>query len=357
MKKIMVTGLIFGLAFSSIIVRGVTGQETAGQILAKLNNLSPEKRQKALIEGAKLEGELTIYSGMRQDQLVPFSKMFNKRFPFLKVNAFRVAGRRAVIKTQTEFRAGQHLVDVVNGRSTVGYALKMGGILDPYFSPQRKFIPAAYKDKEGYFPPLYVIPVVLGYNPNLVKPSEVPKRYEDLLDPKWKGKIFLDTEDFEWFTVLLNQFGREKGLKFMKKLAKQDLLLRRGRTLQTQLLLAGERHMAVSLHAHTVLDFKEKGAPIDWTILDPFFAKVNVISLIRHAPHPHAAALYIDWALSEEGQSKITTFGRVVTRKGIKQRFPELLNKEYIIVSAKMIGPDLARTIEEYQEIFHRSGR
>jgi len=79
MKKIMVTGLIFGLAFSSIIVRGVTGQETAGQILAKLNNLSPEKRQKALIEGAKLEGELTIYSGMRQDQLVPFSKMFNKR--------------------------------------------------------------------------------------------------------------------------------------------------------------------------------------------------------------------------------------------------------------------------------------
>ncbi len=354
MKKIMVTGLIFGLAFSSIIVRGVTGQETAGQILAKLNNLSPEKRQKALIEGAKLEGELTIYSGMRQDQLVPFSKMFNKRFPFLKVNAFRVAGRRAVIKTQTEFRAGQHLVDVVNGRSTVGYALKMGGILDPYFSPQRKFIPAAYKDKEGYFPPLYVIPVVLGYNPNLVKPSEVPKRYEDLLDPKWKGKIFLDTEDFEWFTVLLNQFGREKGLKFMKKLAKQDLSLRRGRTLQTQLLLAGERYMAVALHAHSVLDFKEKGAPIDWTILDPYFAKVNVITLIQHAPHPYAAALYIDWSLSEEGQSKITTFGRVVTRKGIKQRFPELLKKEYIIVSAKMIGPVLARTIKEYQEIFMR---
>ncbi len=182
----------------------------------------------------------------------------------------------------------------------------------------------------------------------------MPKSYEDLLDPKWKGKIFLDTEDFEWFTVLLDQFGREKGLRFMKKLVKQDLSLRRGRTLQTQLLLAGERYMAVALHAHSVLDFKEKGAPIDWTILDPYFAKVNVITLIRNAPHPYAAALYIDWSLSEEGQSKITTFGRVVTRKGIKQRFPELLKKEYIIVSAKMIGPVLARTIKEYQEIFMR---
>lgn len=354
MKKMMVTGLIFCLAFSSIIVRDVKGQETAEQVLAKLNGLSSEKRQKALIEGAKAEGEVTIYGSMRQDQLTPFVKAFNKRFPFLKVNAFRVSGRRQVTKIQTEFRAGKHLVDVVNGRSTVGYALKKGGVLGSYQSPQREFIPTAYKDKEGYFSPLYVIPVVLAYNPNLVKPSEVPKRYEDLLDPKWKGKLFLDTEDFEWFIVLLEHFGREKGLQYMNKLAKQDLSLRRGRTLQTQLLLAGEKSIAVALHAHSVLDFKKKGAPIDWTILDPYYSKVNVITLARHAPHPHAAALFIDWALSEEGQSKITTFGRVVTRKGIKQRFPELLEKGYLLVDPAMIGPVLARTIKEYQEIFMR---
>ncbi len=78
MKKMMVAGLIFSLAFSLIIARGVTAQETAGQILAKLNNLPPEKRQKALIEGAKLEGEVTIYSGMRQDQLTPLSEDVQK---------------------------------------------------------------------------------------------------------------------------------------------------------------------------------------------------------------------------------------------------------------------------------------
>lgn len=352
MKKMMVIALIFGLTFSLSFVPVVKGRETSGQILAKLNNLSPQKRQKVLIKEAKVEREVTIYSSMRQDQLSVFTEAFSRRFPFLKVNAFRVSGTRQAAKVQAEYRAGRHEVDITSALASTAYAIKKEGILNPYPTPQRKFFPTSPGDKAGYFAPLYVVPVVLGYNISQVKKSEVPKSYEELLRPTWKGKMLLDTDDFEWFAVVLQHFGREKGIKYMKKLAQQNLSMRRGRTLQTQLVMAGESPLGIALHGHSVLDFKEKGAPIDWTILDPYFAKANVIGLAKHAPHPHAAALFIDWALSKEGQSKITSFGRVSARRGVQQRFPALAKRDYILVDPNMLGPIIGRITKEHREIF-----
>ena len=345
-------GTIFALALSLIAVQGASAQETAGQILAKLNKLAPEARTKALINGAKAEGDLVVYSSMRQDQLSPFTQLFRKRYPFLKVTAFRVSGQRQATKVGTEFRAGRHQVDVLSALSATAYQEKKQGIIDPYFSPERKFFPKAYVDREGYFTPLYVVPIVLGYNIGQVKRNEVPQSYEDLLDPQWKRKMLLDTDDFEWFAGLLSHFGREKGLAYMKKLAQQDLSMRRGRTLQTQLVIAGERPVGIALHGHSVLDFEEKGAPISWAILDPYMAKPNVIMLVRHAPHPHAAALYIDWALSQEGQTKITTFGRVAVRKGIQQRFPGLVKKSFTLVDPDMIGPVIGSVTKQHRQVF-----
>ncbi len=354
MKEMLRILLILSLTFLLTVIPQVSeaAQETAGQILAKLNKLTPEKRQKALMEGAKAEGEVTFYSSLQAVQLDPFAKAFNKRFPFLKVNTYRVSGNKQVIKIQTEFNAGRHAVDVINGSAEQASAIKKVGALEPYRTPQGEFFPASYKDKEGYFTSFYVIPIVLGYNTNLVKRSEVPKNYEDLLDPKWKGKMFLDNEAYEWFAVLLKHLGREKGLQYMRRLAKQDISMQRGRTGQTQLLMAGERPIGIVLSGHNVLDFKDRGAPIDWAILDPYFSQANMIMLARHAPHPHAAALLIDWSLSEEGQTTITTFGRVVARKGVKQRFAALVEKESVLVDPEMIGPILEETTREFRAIF-----
>ena len=72
----------------------------------------------------------------------------------------------------------------------------------------------------------------------------------------------------------------------------------------------------------------------------------------RPAPHPYAAALFIDWKLSKGGQSVIAAIGRVVARKGVEQRFPALLEMEYLLVDFDMIGPVLSKSTQEYQEIF-----
>jgi iron(III) transport system substrate-binding protein len=101
--------------------------------------------------------------------------------------------------------------------------------------------------------------------------------------------MFLDDEAFEWFAVRLKHYGREKGLQYMKR-------------------------VGIYFSGHTALDLKDKDAPIDWVALDPYFAQANMLMLAKHAPHPYAAALFMDWGLSEKGQAMITTFGRVVAR-------------------------------------------
>lgn len=344
------TLLLMSLSASAAFA-GAAG-DTAGSILAKLSKLPAEQRQKILVEKARAEGEVSFYSSLQAQQIDPFIRVFQKRYPFIRVNPYRVSGNRQVIKIQTEMNAGNHLFDVTNGSSEQASAIKKIGAIDPYFSPQRDFYNAPNKDKEGFFTSLYVIPIVLGYNTNLVKRQDAPKTYEDLLQPRWKSHMFLDDEAYEWFAVLLKHMGREKGLQYMRALARQDLRLVRGRTAQSQLLSAGERPVAIALSGHTVLDLKARGAPIDLAIVDPYFAQANKLMLARHAPHPHAAALFIDWALSEEGQSMITTFGRVVARKGVKQRFPELVEKDSFLVDVDFIGPLLDQSGKEFSQIF-----
>jgi iron(III) transport system substrate-binding protein len=248
--------------------------------------------------------------------------------------------------------AGKSLVDVINVSGEEAAALKKIGALDPYLSPQREFFPASAKDKDGYLTAMSFLTMVLGYNTNLVKRADVPKNYDDLLQPKWKGQMFLDNEAYDWFAVLLKHFGREKGLQYMRALAKQDLALMRGRTAQAQLLVAGERAVGIVQSGNTMLDYKAKGAPVDMSILDPYLALSNSIMLAKHALHPYAAALLIDWSLSEEGQSVVTSFGRVVLRKGVKQRFPELMEKELFVTDSEFLGPILEESAREFRQIF-----
>ena len=350
MKPFLQFAFAFLLAFSPGLVAGGAAPETAGSVLAKVNKLPPDQRQKVLMEKAKAEGEVTFYSSLQTQQIEPFIQNFRKHYPFIKVNPYRVSGNKQVLKIQSELNAGRTLVDVTNGSAEQAFAIRKIGALDPYDSPQRKFYNG--ETKEGYFTSFYIIPLVLGYNTNLLKPNEAPKSYEALLDPKWKGQMFLDNEAYEWLAVMEKNFGKEKALDYMKKLVRQDIRLTRGRTAQSQLIVAGERPIGIILSGHTVLDLRAAGAPINLVALDPYFAQANKLMLARHAPHPHAAQLFIDWALSEEAQTIITSFGRVVARKGVKQRFPELMEKDPFIVDIDFLGPIMDRVGKEFTQIF-----
>ncbi|MBM4264972.1 MAG: extracellular solute-binding protein [Deltaproteobacteria bacterium] len=346
------TRLILVAIFYLWTAHFAAAQETAGAVLAKIAKLPPEARQKALAEGAQREREVTFYSSLQPPQIEPYARAFSKRYPFIKVNSVRISGSRVVTRVQSEMNGGRNLVDVVNVSGEEAAALKKVGTLDPYNSPQREFYPPSARDKDGYFSVVSLITMVLGYNSNMVKKAEAPKSYDDLLQPRWKGQMFLDNEAFDWFAVLLKHLGREKGLQYMRALAKQDVTLIRGRTAQAQLLVAGEKPIAIVQSGNTMLDYKAKGAPVDLSILDPYMALSNYIMLAKHAPHPHAAALFIDWSLSEEGQQLMTSYGRVILRKGVKNRFPELVEKEPFLTDAEFLGPMLEEGVRDFRQIF-----
>jgi iron(III) transport system substrate-binding protein len=179
MAETLFTALISLLAFTrAVSATPASAQETAGQVLAKLEKLSAENRQKVLVERARSEKEVTFYSSLQTADAEPYVKAFNKRYPFIKVNIYRISGQKQVIMIQSEFNAGRHAFDITNASAAQAFGIKKTGALDSYQSPQRQYFSTAHKDKEGYFTPTYIVPVVLGYNTNMVKRNETPKRYE-----------------------------------------------------------------------------------------------------------------------------------------------------------------------------------
>jgi iron(III) transport system substrate-binding protein len=181
----------------------------------------------------------------------------------------------------------------------------------------------------------------------------MPKSYDDLLHPRWKGKMVLDTQDADWFHTLLEHWGEEKGLAFMKRLAQLQPEMRTGHTLEAQLLAAGEYSISPILYGYRVAQIMAEGAPVDFTMFDPVISKPRMSALAKQAPHPHAAILFLDWIIGPEAQTMIAQeFGRGPVRKGMKSKYSRLDRDSYVVVPADTIAPMYRKRLQQYQQIF-----
>lgn len=143
-------------------------------------------------------------------------------------------------------------------------ALMENKLLGTYVSPEAKNFHPEFRDPQGYWTGIYANYYVLGYNTKLVSQKDAPKSWEDLLNPKWKGKISIDQEEYPWYATLIKVWGKEKTQKYMKALAKQDIQWRKGHTLIAQLMSAGEFPVAI-VYAHRIESMKKRGAPVEWS--------------------------------------------------------------------------------------------
>jgi iron(III) transport system substrate-binding protein len=277
-----------------------------------------------LIEGAKKEGRLNWYTSMGASDLPKYVELFNAKYPFVKVNARRVSGERLITIITTEYRAGKTLFDLV-GSSGVAPSLIKSGIFAKYLSPEYQYFPAGTKDPDGYWADTYTNSIALSYHTGMVPKHQVPQRWEDLLDPRWKGKkIGVDSEPYEWFDAVLRVIGKEKGREFMRRLGAQELVVTRGNNLRAQQLAAGEFPLCFS-YAHQIDRMKKDGAPVDWVKSEQLFV-VNVlhpIFIAAGAEHPNAARLFVDFALSKEAQQFMARLGRKSSRIDVKSGAPE----------------------------------
>ncbi|HTN70031.1 MAG TPA: extracellular solute-binding protein [Methylomirabilota bacterium] len=329
---------------------------TLDEVVKKIQGLAPAQRKAALEEGARKEGEIVWYTSMSFTDYPKIASAFEQAVPFVKVKPNRLSQSTLFPKVDTEARAGRFIVDLVSSAPTDMWELKQKGYSGSYLSPELKFFPAGSYDPQGFWSSVEVTPIVVAFNTKLVSQDEAPRTYQDLLQPKWKGKISLGSDEYAWYSVMLDGMGKAKGLEYMKALARQQLHIPGSSSImRLQLMMAGESAIAIAARGRRVVEYKEKGAPVDYRLLDPYPAEPNSLALMRRTAHPHATILFIDWILSEEGQSVLAQqIPRMTLRKGVKQipRHQELYKKDFVFVNPASIGPNLNALVASYQQIF-----
>ena len=305
----------------------------------------------AILAKAKEEKILVVYSTVEIKDGSAVMEAFQKRYPFVEQKLLRLGSTQMSVKVLQEHRAGSHFFDVTQVGDFVFYEFSSAGLFQPYDSPERRAFPEDFKDKQGFWTSAYHNAGVISYNTNLVKPVDVPKSMDDLLDPKWKGKMLMDSNGPEWYAAMLQVLGQEKGLRFMRSLASQNLNFRPSRSLITETLASGEFGLAVNNYYHLVQSAKGRGAPVESVAAYPVISRVHTIALGRYAPHPNLGKLYVDFVLSEEGQKILRSFGRSSSRKGME---PDELQKRGVklYVTDMSLGKNYANYMKEFREIF-----
>jgi ABC-type Fe3+ transport system substrate-binding protein len=327
--------------------------QTTESKLAWLDSLPTADRQARLIEAARKEGEVVAYGNLDAAAAQAVADGFMKKYPFIKASPVRVSGAGIITRVEAEARAGKIVSDVIDSGQLGMLALMDKKTMARYRSPQREFFRDAFKDKEGYWTAYMTNVMVSAYNTRLAKKEEAPAKIEDLLKPRWKSKLAMDSQSYVWFGTILQFLGEEAGLRFMKKLNEQNLTHVRGRRLASQLAAAGEFDMTVETNLNSVLTFAAQGAPLWFAPIQPLFYSPSLVFLSQGAPHPHAGALFIDYLLSEDGQRVIVSTNRMAANSRVKSKEAQVLEGLDIRMPDILdIGRRYGAIGNQYREIF-----
>jgi iron(III) transport system substrate-binding protein len=267
-------------------------------------------REARLLAEAKKQGQVVLYTSLNLKDSVPLTDAFEKKTG-LKVQLWRASSEKVLQRAITEARAGRFSPDILETNGPEMEALYREQILEEFFSPHFTDLPAAAFPRHRHYVADRFNFFTIGYNTNLVKPEEVPNAYEDLVHPRWAGRVGMEGSDVDWFGAMVKSMGEEKGLAFFRKLAEMRPQIRTGHTLMAELVASGEIPLAATLYNHNVERLTVKGAPVKWKAVRPTFGRPNAIGVAKRAPHPHAAMLFVDYMLSKEGQTILKERNRV----------------------------------------------
>jgi iron(III) transport system substrate-binding protein len=312
----------------------------------------PDRTQK-LVEGAKKEGTLTIYTSATVDDMKALTTAFEKKYG-VKTSVWRASSEDIVQRAATEARGNRFAVDVFETDGVYMEAISREKLLQPVKTPYlADLIPDAIP-KHGEWIGDRVQIFVAAYNTGRIKSTDVPKTYADLTDPKWKGKLGIETGDYDWFSTVVTDMGEDKGVKLFRDIvAKNGVSVRKGHTLLTNLVVSGEVPLSLTNYLYKVAQLKNQGAPIDWLALPPQVARAQGTGVARKAPHPYAAVLFVDFLLSD-GQAILAKRDFIPTNLKVKP-LPAGMTLKFVDVG-KMLD-ESAKWEKLFNDIFARQAR
>jgi len=305
-----------------------------------------------VVEGAKKEGgEIEAYITLRTDTAQMIWKMFESKYPFLRVKPYKADSDKMMQRLATEYRAKKYLVDVLNfGGAFHTQVLIEQGVAGPYVSPETKNFATPFKDKSGMWTTLYYNPMTIVYNTKMLALNERPREWFDLVHLRYKGRLAVEHEQVTWVAGINKRFGTEKAKQLFQGLSKQEPRLEssgRGNAL----LAAGE--YAVYIGRGQVAEmFRKKGAPVEWIKNpDPLVVQPATVQFAKNAPHPNSAKLLIDYMLSEPVAELLAKEPRLPGRSQVTS-----IDTEFREINAEKILPlamvELQASYKKYLEDF-----
>lgn len=286
------------------------------------------------VDAAKKEAKVVVYGSVPPQSMEGLHQAFKKKYG-IDVEYWRGSSTQVSERALTEWRAGKPAFDIAEGNRGVQLIMKDEGLFQKFIPPASQKFPDRFKEKDALITPWRVLPISMLYNTELVKSGDIPKTFDDLLNPKWMGKISIPdptrhttTAQFLWN---LRKFKGDKWLDYVKGLAKQKPVLVESLAPVTTTIIKGEALVGITYIKY----IKQYKGPVDYIPMDQYLTDPNYLSLSAKASHPNAAKLYIDFACSPEGQKEIAEDGEFVLAPGV---YPPI--KDADKVAPKMVFMD-----------------
>ncbi len=312
--------------------------------------LDPELWQKA-----KAEGALTVYGSMNEAEALPLWKQFEDDSG-IKVSYVRSSDTQIMARVAIEERARQRSWDIA---LTTTVPQLPPAFLAPFDPPQAAGLMPQARDPNRRWYGVYANYNAPAYNTKFVRKSDLPKSYEDFPAHKeWRGKIAIDGTDNEWLAAIFGAYGAEHGRAIVKNIiAALDPVVSDGHLALARSVGSGEYWMALNNFLPLTLNVKMSGAPTDYWLLNPVTLIFGSVGVNVLAPHPNAAKLAANFALSQEAETFMTHKGRIPTRPDVATNPPALAGE----LNAMKIAPIVLDTAGQrkwqktFNELFGRS--
>jgi iron(III) transport system substrate-binding protein len=266
-------------------------------------------RDQRILDAARKEGTLTFYTSMQTPESGPLSAAFEKKYG-VKVNLWRATSDQVIQRSIAEARANRNAMDVVETNAPEVEALTREGVVAEYDSPHFKDFPDWALPAHHKWTSARANLWIVAFNTNKVKREDIPSTYEGFTDPKWRGRIGIESTDQDWMYAVIQFLGEQRGMDMFRKLAALKPDMRLGHALLAELIAAGEVPVGLTVYSGNADSLKKKGAPIDAVPVEPIVGRPQALSVAARAPHPSAALLFADFILSPEGQKLLNDLDR-----------------------------------------------
>ena len=288
-----------GITGALLVAAAIAPPAAAQSGLADLAAYAGADRTTRLIEGAKKEGAVTVYGSTPVEDMALIIAAFEAKYG-LKVRLWRGGPEDLLRRGVTELRAGRNEVDILDTNISTVEALRREQLYQKVISPAHADLAPALVYGHGEYVGTRLNIIIAGYNTNAIRKADLPEDYDDLRDPRWKGKLAWEQSDYDWFATVAKSMGEAKAIETFRAIATTNgISVRNGHTLLSNLVVAGETPFSLNVFHYRVEQLARRGAPIAPLVIAPAVGRPNGVGVARKAPHPHAALLWYDFMLTD----------------------------------------------------------